>query len=351
MIIKIGKKIIGKNYPVFIVAELGINHNGRVALAKKMMLAAKKAGADACKLQSFVTKDFVGDQKLKYTYISQGKKITESQYQMFKRYELSQKIQKELFNYAKKIGIILFSTPQDNDFKMVDFLCSKTINMPSIKVGSDDLTNLAMLTYYAKKKKPLIISTGMADLGEIKDAVEAIQKYNKKLAILKCTSLYPTPAREANLNQILTLKKMFPQLIIGYSDHTIGSLAAVMATALGAKMIEKHFTLNKNLPGPDHRFSADPKELSDLVKNVRAAELMLGKKEFILSAEELKMKKIARRSVIADRDIKKGQKIKTSDLVVKRPGTGLPPKYLSKIVGKIAKRNIESGKIINLKDF
>lgn len=352
MQIKIGSKKVGDNLPVFIVAESGINHNGKLSIAKKMIMAAKRAGADAVKLQSFTTEDFVGDKNLMYTYKSRGKTITESQYKMFKRVELNKGRQAELFKYAKKAGIIIFSTPQDNSYQWVDYLCGQKINMPAIKVGSDDLTNLPMLTYYAKKKKPMIIATGMATLEEVKDAVEAIKKTgNKKLIILKCTSLYPTPPEEANLAQIKTLKDTFKDCLIGFSDHTEGSTAAVIAAALGAVLIEKHFTLSHNLPGPDHWFAADPAELAFLIKQIRQAEKILGNPKLALSKAEQAIKNIARRSVMAARAVKKGQKIKARDLECKRPGTGLAPKYLPKLIGKISKKNYRRGYIFTNNDL
>jgi N-acetylneuraminate synthase/N,N'-diacetyllegionaminate synthase len=346
--IKIGDKWVGEGKPVFIVAELGINHNGDLEVAKKMIIEAKKCGADAVKLQSFVTNEFISDKNLKYTYQSQGKKVTETQYEMFKRYELNKKAQKQLFDFAKKQKMIIFSTPQDSTFKMVDWLCGKEINMPAIKVGSDDLTNLQLLAYYAKKGKPMIISTGMATIDEIEDAVRIIEKQgNEDIIILKCTSRYPTPPEECNLNQITTLKTAFDK-IIGYSDHTIGSTAAVIATILGAKVIEKHFTLSKEMAGPDHWFSTDPAEFKLLVKQVREAEKMLGRSQFILSKAELTMKAIARRSIRAKNNIKKGEIIKENDLELGRPGDGLPPKYLPFVVGKIAKKNFKKGEKISL---
>jgi sialic acid synthase SpsE len=350
-IIKIGNKWVGEGKPCFIVAELGINHNGDVDIAKKMIVEAKKCGVDAVKMQSFVTEEFVTDKNLKYTYKSQGRKIIESQYEMFKRYELNKKTQKELFNFARKKEILLFSTPQDSTFKMVDYLCSKEINMPAIKVGSDDLTNLPLLAYYAKNRKPMIISTGMSTIDEIEEAVRTIEgQGNKEIIILKCTSQYPTPPEECNLNQIKTLQYAFNK-IIGYSDHTIGGTAAVIATILGAKVIEKHFTLNKKMPGPDHWFSADPKELKELVTKVREAEKMLGKPQFVLSKAELKMKLISRRSIVAKNDIKKGEVIKENDLGLGRSGGGLPSKYLPFVAGKTAKRDFKKGEKITLKDF
>lgn len=349
--IKIGDKTVGGENPCFIVAELGINHNGDIKLAKRMIEEAKACGADAVKIQSFLTEEFVSDKELKYTYQSQGSRITESQFEMFKRYELSKGIQKELFEFAKKTGIILFSTPQDSTFQIVDYLCGSQIDMPAIKVGSDDLTNLPMLAYYAKKKKPMIISTGMATIGEIEEAVDTIYSQdNRRIIILKCTSLYPTPPEACNLNQIKTLRRAF-DAVIGYSDHTAGTNAAVIATILGAKMIEKHFTLNKEAAGPDHWFSADPDELKDLVSKVREAETMTGITQFVLSKDELKMKKDCRRSIVAKEGIEAGQTIKKTDLTLARPGDGLPPKYLQFLVGRIARKNFKKGEKVTLNDF
>lgn len=344
--IKIGNKWVGEGEACFIVAELGVNHNGNINIAKKMIIEAKKCGVDAIKIQSFVTDGFVADKNLKYTYKSQGRKITELQYEIFKRYELSKKIQKELFDFARKRNIIIFSTPQDSSFEMVDYLCSKKINMPAIKVGSDDLTNLPLLSYYAKKRRPMIISTGMATIDEIEDAVKTIEfEGNKEIIILKCTSLYPTPPKECNLNQIKTLQYAFDK-IIGYSDHTLGSTAAVISVILGAKVIEKHFTLSKKMPGPDHWFSADPEELKLLVKQVREAEKMMGMPQFVLSKNELKMRLESRRSLTAKNNIKKGEIIKESDLEFKRPGTGISPKFKQFVVGKLADKNYKKGDLI-----
>ncbi len=350
-VITIGNKKVGPGHPVFIIAELGINHKGDMSVAKEMMREAKRVGADAVKLQSFITEDFVGDKELMYTYKSQGKEVTESQFSMFKRYELTRSMQKELFAYAKKIGIILFSTPQDNSFKTVDFLCSSEINMPAIKVGSDDLSNLALMEHYAKKKKPMIISTGMATIDEVHDAVETVKKAgNEKLIVLKCTSLYPTPPEKANLLQIKTLQSAF-DVMVGYSDHTVGATAAVVATILGAVVIEKHFTLSKEMAGPDHWFSADPVEMKQLVDQVREAEKILGIPQLILSKEEAVMKRDCRRSVMAMQEISKGTVITKEMVDVKRPGFGLPPKYLPFIVGRTAKKDIKKDQVLSLSDL
>ena len=270
---------------------------------------------------------------------------------MFKRYELDKKAQKELFDFAKKQNIILFSTPQDSNFKTIDYLCSREINMPVIKVGSDDLTNLPMLAYYAKKMKPMIISAGMATLEEIKDAVNIIERSkNKNLIILKCTAAYPAQPKDLNLRQIAVLKKIFNKMI-GFSDHTVGATAAVVAVILGAKVIEKHFTLDKNLPGPDHWFSSDPKEFGQMVNQIRQAEVMLGNTDFSISEAEKKQRIAARRSLMASKPIEKGQIIREDQVVFKRPGSGLPIKYLYKIVGKKAKSNFSLGYIFKMKDL
>ncbi len=346
--IKIKNRIIGDGHPVFVVAELGVNHNGDFNLAKKMIVEAKKCGVEAVKLQSFITDEFISDKTLTYTYKSQGKEITETQYKMFKRFELSKKAQKDLFDFAKQQNVILFSTPQDSTFKTVDYLCSKDIGMPAIKVGSDDLTNLPLLAYYAKKKKPMIIATGMATIDEVAEAVKIIQAQgNKKIIILKCTSQYPTPPEECNLNQIKTLQHCF-EAIIGFSDHTQGATAAVVATILGAKVIEKHFTLDKEMAGPDHWFSSDPKELKMLVEQVREAEKMLGKPQLILSKAELLMKRDCRRSITASKSIQKGKKFESGDLKLGRPGWGLPPKFLPLVIGREAKKDFQEGEIIIL---
>lgn len=343
-IINIGNKKIGQGQDVFIVAELGVNHNGNITTAKKMIETAKSCGVDGVKLQSFVAEKVVCDKTLKYTYLSQGKQKTETQFQMFKRLELSQKVQKELFSFAKKLGLIIFSTPQDNE--TVDFLIS--LNMPVIKIGSDDLTNLPLIEYCAKKQKPILIATGMAGINEVADAVKAVKKTgNNKIILLKCASLYPTPAKEANLLQIKTLQKKF-NVTVGYSDHTQGITAVVAAVALGAHIIEKHFTLSHKLAGPDHWFSADPTELKALVKQVREAQEMLGKPSFVLSKEELKMKRNCRRSIAVSRDIKQGETFSLANLMLGKPGTGLAPKYLSKMIGKKAKKSYTKGELIKL---
>jgi len=331
-------RYIGHDEPCFIIAEVGINHNGDVNSAKKMIDLAKECGVDAVKFQTFKAEEFVSNPVETYTYKSQEKLVTESMLEMFKRYEFSEGEWKEIFNYCKNMNIICFSTPQNPSD--LDFLL-KIVDLPIIKIGSDDLTNLELLKCYASKNKPMIISSGMAFISEIEDAVETIrEKDNNDLVILHCTSSYPSEPEEVNLKKMLTIRQAF-DVIVGFSDHTVGTIAATGAVALGAKVIEKHFTLDKKLPGPDHWFSSDPKELSQLVQAIRYTEKSLGNYIVNPTPKEMEMRKIARRSIVAARDIKKGEVITPEKLNLKRPGTGLPPKFINYILKKEAKIDIK----------
>jgi N-acetylneuraminate synthase/N,N'-diacetyllegionaminate synthase len=336
-------RYIGNDEPCFIVAEVGINHNGDVNSVKKMIDVAKKCGVDAVKFQTFKAEEFVSNPDETYTYKSQGREVTESMLEMFKRYEFSEREWKDIFSYCKNINIICFSTPQNPSD--LDFLL-KIVNLSIIKVGSDDLTNLELLKYYASKNKPMIISAGMSFISEIEDAVEIIrEKGNNDLVVLHCISSYPSEPEEVNLKKMLTIRQAF-DVIVGFSDHTLGTIAATAAVALGAKLIEKHFTLDKNLPGPDHWFSSDPKELSQLVQAIRYTEKSLGSYIIKPTPKEIEMRKIARRSIVAARDIKKGEVITLEALSVKRPGTGLPPKFVKHILKKEAKIDIKKNELI-----
>ena len=336
-------RYIGHDEPCFIIAEVGINHNGDVNSAKKMIDLAKECGVDAVKFQTFKAEEFVSNPVETYTYKSQEKLVTESMLEMFKRYEFSEGEWKEIFNYCKNMNIICFSTPQNPSD--LDFLL-KIVDLPIIKIGSDDLTNLELLKCYASKNKPMIISSGMAFISEIEDAVETIrEKDNNDLVILHCTSSYPSEPEEVNLKKMLTIRQAF-DVIVGFSDHTVGTIAATGAIALGAKVIEKHFTLDKNLPGPDHWFSSDPKGLSQLVQAIRYTEKSLGNYVIKPTPKEMEMRKIARRSIVAARDIKKGEIITSEALCVKRPGTGLPPKFINYILKKEAKIKIKKNELI-----
>ncbi len=336
--LKIGNRLIGTGEPVYIIAEIGINHNGDVQLAKQMISLVKSCGVDAIKFQIFKSEEFVSSPEDMYTYISQGKSVTESMLAMFKRYEFNADDWKEIFRFCQEETIDFFATPQNPSD--LDFLLS-LVDVPAIKVGSDDLTNLELLDYYARKGKPLIISAGMAYLSEIEDAVNTIRETgNNDLAVLHCISSYPTEAEDIHLRKMDTIRRAF-NVVTGFSDHTRGSTAAIGAVTLGASIIEKHFTLDKNLPGPDHWFSANPEELKELVDGIRFIEKAKGQTSIAPTQKECEMRKLARRSIVASTDIAKGEIIQRHYIDFKRPGTGLPPKYLKYILGRKARLDIK----------
>jgi len=338
---------IGVNYPLFIIAEVGINHNGDIALAKRLIEAAKTAGADAVKFQTFKAEEFCGDPDQTLTYQSQGKTITESMLAMFQRYEFAPEQWAEISEYCRKIGITFFSTPQNYS----DLNLLMGMDIPAIKVGSDDFTNLPLLESYAKAGLPLIMSCGMSDLGEVHQALEVTGWFDgQPVALLLCTSQYPTSPENVNALKLITLQQAFPGLIVGFSDHTQGSIATAIATALGAKIFEKHFTLDHNLPGPDHWFSEDPDSLTEWVKTIRCATSMLGSPMVRPTESELNMRVLARRSVVALRDIEPGEHLDETNIGLRRPGGGLPPVMMDQILGLITSRVIKRGEKIKLKD-
>ena len=335
--IRIGTREIGDGHPVFIAGEIGINHNGDIDLAKKLVAEARDAGVDAVKFQVFRADEFVADPHITYTYRSRGKEITESMLGMFKRYEFDADAWREIFAFCRGSRVEFFATPQNPSD--LDFILSIG-DMPAIKVGSDDLTNLELLDYYARKGKPLIISAGMAFLSEIDEAVSTIRAAgNADLVVLHCTSSYPTGTKDINLRKIPAIRHIF-RVPVGYSDHTQGPGAAMGAVALGACMIEKHITLDKDLPGPDHWFSSDPGEIRGLVEGIRFMEEALGSSLLVPAESERGMREIARRSITAAREIRRGEPVTREAVTLKRPGTGIPPRSLPLLLGKRAKRTI-----------
>lgn len=352
--IKIGKKIAGKGNPCFIIAEAGVNHNGSLNLAKKLVDAAKDAEVDVVKFQTFKAEKLVTSdaEQAKYQTENIGKK--ESQYAMLKRLELSYPDFKKLKKYCDKKNIIFLSTPHcDSAIEFLEPL------VPAYKIGSGDLTNLPFLKKIAQKKKPIILSTGMANLREVKEAVDTILPTNKELILLHCTTNYPTSIREVNLKSMLTMAKEF-NLLVGYSDHTENRNVSLAAVALGACVVEKHFTLDNNFSGPDHKASIEPRALKEMVDEIRNIErrLVIGDnpnnliKELNLqeamgdgikrpTPSEIKAAKVIRKSVVAKADIPKGTLIIQDMLTIKRPGTGIEPKHIIKVVGRRAKEDIK----------
>jgi len=341
--IKIAGRTIGSGYPCFIVAEAGVNHNGNVDLAKKLIDAAKKAGADAVKFQMFSAEKLVTNAAPKAEY--QRKGIGETQREMLKKLELGKNDFRILKKYAEKSKIIFLATPFDEE--NADFLTR--LGVPAIKIGSGDLTNLPLLEHVARKNKPIILSTGMGTMQEVREAVDKIKKSgNEKIILLHCVSSYPARLEDSNLRAIQTMEKTF-YLPVGYSDHTLGITAGVAAVALGACLIEKHFTLDKKLPGPDHKASLEPDELEAMVARIREVERAMGSWAKRPTKDEDAIKKVVRKSIVAKVNIPMGTVITGEMLELKRPGTGLGPKYLEKVVGKMAKKNIRADELVTLK--
>ncbi len=344
--IKIGDKFIGEGEPCFIVAEVGVNHNGDINLAKKLIDAAKGAGADAVKFQTFKAEEVVTKNAAKAEYQKTVKE--ESQYGMLKKLELTEDDFGELANYAKEKDILFLSSPFDKEsVDLLDLLYE--LDVPAFKVGSGEITNFPLLRYIAKKAKPIILSTGMSTLGEVEEALNVIRSEGvKDVILLHCVSNYPAKIEDVNLRAMGTLKQAF-KLPVGFSDHTLGVTMPIAAVALGACVIEKHFTLDKNLPGPDHKASLEPSELREMIKAIKDVENALGEGIKRPAKEEEEIKKVARRSIVAKEGIPEGAIITEDMLDVKRPGTGIAPEYMEMIVGRKAKKSIKKDEIIAMK--
>lgn len=335
--IKIGNKIISNKSPVFIVAEAGVNHNARLDLALKLIDAAAFAGADAVKFQTFRVEDVTTASAKMADYQKRNLGKEESQLEMGRKLQLKENHWPILVQHAKDRGIIFFSTPHGH-IASADYL--QRLKVPVFKFGSGDLTNLPLLEYAAKFKKPMILGTGMSDLEMVKEAVAVIKKAgNHQIIVLHCTTDYPLALEYVNLLAMQTMMKKL-SVLVGYSDHTLGSQTAVMATALGACVIEKHLTLDKTLPGPDHVASMEPLEFQEMVKQIRKAKMILGEpKKKIVQCEKQYIPLICK-SLVASQKIKKGERFSIRNITVKRPGTGMPPKRLNEILGKTATQTI-----------
>jgi N,N'-diacetyllegionaminate synthase len=332
--------MINKNH-VFIIAEAGVNHNGSVDIAKKLIDAACEAGADAVKFQTFKAENLVTKNAPKAKY---QKETTDngSQFDMLKKLELSLEDHVILKKYCDKKNIIFLSTPFD--FESVDLL--EEVGIRYYKISSGDLTNIPLLEYIAKLQKPMIVSTGMANLGETEMAVKTINKYmNKNLYLLHCTSNYPASYDDVNLNAMITLRNAF-KLPVGYSDHTVGIEIPIAAAALGAKIIEKHFTLDRRMKGPDHRASLEPDELKRMVGDIRNLERAFGDGIKRCNISEKNTKKVARKSIVAKTNLKKGQKLSFDNIAFKRPEIGIKPVYANVMIGKELTRNLDKDEII-----
>ncbi len=333
----------------YIVAEIGANHNGDMNLAKKMIKKAKECGANAVKFQSWSDKSLIAREEYErnQVYTDSPKKHFGSLEEMVKKYYLRKEQHFELKEYCDKIGIEFSSTPFSKE--EVDLLME--LDVPYIKVASMDINNLELLKYISKQKKPIILSTGMATLGEIEKAVETIKdEGNTDIVLLHCISIYPPKMEDINLNNIITLRNAF-NLPVGFSDHTIGTSIPIASIALGACVIEKHFTLDKNLPGWDHEVSADPNELKYICEEGEKVYKALGKFQRIVSDDEKNKIKKFRRSIVLKRDMNTGEIVKYDDLTFKRPGTGIKPDELQYVLGRKLNKNKSYDDLLKWEDL
>jgi len=346
--IKIGERWVGEGQPALIIADIGANFDGNLKKAKKLAMAVKKAGGDVVKIQSFLANKIVSGKgfssmELKGVHGSWQKPVDE----VFREAEFPRKWHKDFFAYCEKIGIAVSSSPYD--FEAVDLM--EKLGVDFYKIGSGDITWHEMLKYIAKKKKPVILATGASVLAEVSGAVKAIEKTgNKNLILLQCITNYPSKIESANINVLKTYQKKFGA-IIGYSDHSPGDVVVLGAIALGAKVIEKHFTLNKKDKGPDHPHSMDPREFSQMVKRIRQLESALGSGNKKVEAEESETVIVQRRGLYAKRDIAANEKIQESDIDVLRPALGISPNFKEKIINKKLKKNKKAGEPLKWEDI
>ncbi len=345
--LSIGSRIVGAGKPCFIIAEAGVNHNGDTEVAKRLVDVATEAHADAVKFQTFSADRLVAPAAPKAGYQLKNTEISESQFDMLRRLELPRSVYPDLVDYCRKRDIIFLSTPFDEE--SADFLGE--LSVAAFKIPSGEVTNLPLLEHIARKGKPMIVSTGMCNLEEVGLAVETIKcSGDPDLVLLHCVSRYPADPSDANIRAMVTLQEEFG-VRVGYSDHVRGPEAALAAVALGACVIEKHFTLDRNLPGPDHQASIEPDELKALVRSIRTLEACLGDGKKVPTPAESDTAAVARRSLVAAQDIAEG-KVLTMDLIaIKRPGTGLPPAQRASLVGRTARQHIPAGTILKSEMF
>ncbi len=338
---------IGPGYPCFIIAEAGVNHNGSLDIAKHLIDKALEAGADAVKFQSFKSEKVVTSTAPKAEYQLLTTNPNESQLDMIRPLELSVEAHRELQAYSKQQGILFISTPFDEE--SADLL--EELKVPLFKIPSGEITNWNFLKYVARKGKPLIVSTGMSYLSEVEEALRVIRQVGcEQLVLLHCVSNYPANPVEANLRAMHSMATAL-QVPVGYSDHTPGIEVALAAVALGACVIEKHFTLDKNLLGPDHKASLDPQELQALVKGVRSVELALGNGLKQPTESETNTRAIARRSIAVTYDVVKGTVLQPEMLTALRPASGISPTQQDLVIGRKVTRSLKAGQIICWSDL
>ncbi len=341
--ITIGNFSIGKMHPTYIIAEAGVNHGGDIELAKHLIDIAVEAGADAVKFQAFRTENLILEQVEKAPYQQETTEKTESQYEMLKKLELAQEQYTVLKNYCQSKGITFLITPFDEG-SLTEL---EEIGVEAYKIASTDTTNLPFLKKVAQTGKPIILSTGMCYMEEVEAALQEMHPYNKDVILLQCTANYPIKDEEANLNVIHTFKEKF-DIIVGYSDHSVGVGAAPYAVPMGARVVEKHFTNDKSAEGPDHLASLDPEELKAFVQQVRKIEQYLGGYEKIPTASESNTRQSLQKCLVASQAIKAGEPFTESNIVAKRTGgKGMSPIKYKELVGQLADKDYAPNDIIH----
>lgn len=329
---------------VFIIAEAGVNHNGNLETAKGLIDAAAHAGVDAVKFQTFKTGDLVTKKAPKAGYQVNTTDEKETQYSMLKKLELTEAMHRELMAHCEEKGILFLSTPFD--LSSIQYLNS--LGIPVMKIPSGEITNYPYLREIGSLKKPIILSTGMSNMVEIKEAIRVLRENGANdITVLHCNTEYPTPMQDVNLNAIQTLKKEL-NVKVGYSDHTMGIEVPIAAVALGAAVIEKHFTLDRTMEGPDHKASLEPEELKEMVLAIRNIEKAFGTGVKEASPSERKNLVIARKSIVARKTILKGEVFTEDNLTTRRPGNGISPMRWNEVVGKTAKKNFLQDELIEL---
>ena len=340
--IQIQGKTISNDSPAFIIAEVGANHNGDLELAKKSIDAAADCGVDAVKFQTYTAEELLSNQETIVTTGPKGEK-TQTLKELFDSVTLKREFHQEIYNYAKSKGLICFSTP----FSLEGVAFLEDIGNPIYKIASSDVNYVDMLEAIANTKKPVFLSTGKCTLSDMDMAIELLQNNGTSdLCLLHCVANYPSKMEHMNLNVIKTLKQMYPDCIIGFSDHSLGITAALGAICFGAKIIEKHFTINKNLDGPDHWFSMDPNDMKNLVNEIRNLEVAFGTQRKILAQNEVPEKYWATRSLHINKDLKAEDIINKEDLDMLRPGYGISPFDRDKVIGIKLAKDIKKGTVL-----
>jgi N,N'-diacetyllegionaminate synthase len=340
--IKVAGHLIGPSHPCFIIAEAGVNHNGSLELAMRLVDAACEVGADAVKFQTWVTEKLVAPDAPMAEYQRQNLGTDQSQFAMLKQLELSYDQFGELKAYAEERAIIFFSTPDEED--SADFL--EHIGVPLFKIGSGEITNLSLIRHIAAKGRPVILSTGMSNLGEVEAAIQMFADAdNHQLVLLHCVSNYPADPADCNLRAMDTLENAFGYPV-GFSDHTLGNDVAVAAVARGACVIEKHLTLDKTLPGPDHSASLEPAEFASMVRSIRTIEGALGSGIKKATAAEMETRKVVQKAIVTRRSLQAGERLAHSDLTLRRTSGGLPPAYLPMFFGLCVRHDLEANTLM-----